>query len=247
MMPATMANAFLISVRLLPVLVASPVMFFAHIPVLIRLLMCVILAAVMAGSLASQSEPMITPAALAGELMLGVMISFGYHAAQAAVDVAGKLLDTQIGLNAAGVFDPATSVVSGMLGQLLTLGLSLLFVTLDLHHNLLQMFSHLLTAVAPGSVTLPLLSFSVASVLTQQFVLAFISLLPVLLALWLTDVAFALMSRSMPQANIYFLALPVKLAVGVIVLVLSLPLIVEQMPQLFTSAMNLGGHWEGAL
>jgi len=238
MMTAFLVNSFLVSVRLLPLVVVAPILFFVRIPTAVRLILALALAGGMASALPNQVVPSLSITVLGGELLLGAVLAFGFHAAYAAVDMLGRLIDTQIGFNAAGVFDPSTSNVTGLIAELLTLSLAMLFVALDYHHALLRAFSQLLTFLPPGSLNLSLLSASLASVMTQQFLLAFMLVVPVTLALWLTDVGFALMSRSMPQANIYFLALPVKLAIGVLMLLISLPLIVQRIPLLFDNALG---------
>ncbi|CAN7619799.1 flagellar biosynthetic protein FliR [Aquipseudomonas alcaligenes] len=245
MLTAYLANALLVLARLLPLLVASPVMFFARIPLSVRVILALALAGVMASSLPNQVMPPISIPTLAGEFLLGAVFAFGFHAAHGAIDMVGKLIDTQVGLNAAGVFDPATATVTGLLAELIALGFALLFVALDMHHALLLVFSGLLAGIPPGSVSMSVLSISLAPVLAQQFLLAFMIVAPVLLALWLTDAAFALMSRSMPQANVYFLALPVKMAVGVFVLLLTLPVIVQRLPLLFENALRFGAQLVG--
>jgi flagellar biosynthesis protein FliR len=238
-------DTLLISVRLTPLLVAAPVAFFARIPLTVRMLLALTLAAVMA-SILPEREVELSPAVLAGELLLGAILAFGFHAAHAALDFLGKLVDTQIGLNAAGVFDPGTSNVTGMIAEFLVLAFAMLFVALNQHHELLRAFSGLLTVVPPGSVSLAVLSLSLAQMLTQQFLLVLMIVAPVVMALWLVDVAFAFMARSMPQANVYFLALPVKLGLGALVLLLSLPLIVQRIPLLFEQALRPGALIPGA-
>ncbi|XVN16195.1 flagellar biosynthetic protein FliR [Pseudomonas corrugata] len=113
-----------------------------------------------------------------------------------------------------------------------------MFIVLNLHHDLLRGFAQLLVAVPPGSVSLSTLSLSLATVMTQQFLLAFMIVVPVLVGLWLIDIAFAFMSRSMPQANVYFLSLPIKLGVGVLILILTLPMIVQRLPLLIENALH---------
>jgi flagellar biosynthesis protein FliR len=238
-------NTLLISVRLTPLIVAAPVAFFARVPLTVRMLLALTLAAVMASALPEQAAQL-SPAILAGELLLGAVMAFGFHAAHGALDMLGKLIDTQIGLNASGVFDPGTANVTGIIAEFLALAFAMLFIALNQHHELLRVFSELLAVVPPGSVSLAVVSAPLAQVLTQQFLLALMMVAPIVVALWLIDVAFALMARSMPQANIYFLALPVKLGLGVLILLLSLPLIVQRIPLLFEQALRSGAQPMGA-
>lgn len=245
-MTVFLLNAFLVSLRLLPVLVVAPVAVFARLPMMIRVILALSLALVLASALPVTAAPALTFTVIAGELLLGVVMAFGFHAAHAGVDMAGKLVDTQMGLNASGVFDPTTSNMTSIVAEFLTLAFLLLFIVLDVHHDLLRAVAALLVVVPPGSVTGLVFSADLAQVMSQQFLLAFMMLVPVILGLWLVDAAFALLARSMPQANIYFLALPVKLGLGILLLVLTLPLIVQRMPLLFEAAARAAGHPLGA-
>lgn len=239
-------NALLVSVRLIPLIVVSPILFFSRIPLTVRLLLALGLSGVLASGMTVAQAPAFTWSVLAGELLLGVLMAFGFHAAHAGVDLAGKLIDTQIGLNAAGVFDPGTSNMTGLTADLLAWSLAALFLVLNLHHDLLRVFAQLLVAVPPGSVSLSTLSLSLATVMTQQFLLAFMIVIPVILGLWLVDVAFAFLSRSMPQANVYFLSLPLKLGIGVFIFILTLPTIVERLPLLIENALRFALSPAGA-
>ena len=125
-----------------------------------------------------------------------------------------------------------------MVSELLTLTLAVLFVSLDLHHDLLRVFSALLATVPPGSVSVGLLDISLAGILTRQLLLAFLLVSPIIVGLWLIDAAFAFLSRSMPQANVYFLALPVKLGMGMFLVLLTLPLLVQRLPRLLEQALH---------
>lgn len=240
-------NTFLISIRLLPVLVVSPIVFFSRIPLTIRLILSLILASVLASTLPSVRAPSLSLPVLLGELCLGMVMAFGFHAAHAGIDMAGRLIDTQIGLNASGVFDPTTSSATSIMADFLGLTCALLFVVLNMHHELLRVMSGVLRLIPPGSASGVLLPSSLVAVLTQQFLLAFMMLMPVILGLWLSDMAFTLLSRSMPQANIYFLALPIKLGLGVFLLLLTLPMLVQRMPLLFESALRSAATPAGGL
>ncbi|MGU3305570.1 flagellar biosynthetic protein FliR [Pseudomonas sp. M5A4_2d] len=246
MLTPYLASLFLISMRLAPLVVVAPIIFFSRLPMTVRVLLALVLSAVLASSLTGGGMPLLSLSSVLGELMLGTLMAFAFHAAHAGLDMAGKLIDTQIGLNAAGVFDPGTSNMTGLVAEVLVWTLGILFVTLNLHHDLLRVFSLILVAVPPGSVSLLNFSGPVMGVLTQQFLLAFMIVVPVILGLWLIDMAFALLSRSMPQANVYFLSLPIKLGVGIFILILTLPIIVQRVPLLVENALHFALSPAGA-
>jgi len=246
-MSIVLLNTVLLSVRLLPVLVVSPSLFFARIPLTIRLVLSLALAVVMAGTLLALPAVSLSVPVLLGEFSLGVVTAFGFHVAQAGLDMAGRLVDTQTGLNASAVFEPATANVTSLMAELLGLMFALLVIVLDLHHDLLRVISSVLTAIPPGQVSESVLLSTLAAVMTQQFLMAFMMLMPAILGLWLSEVAFALLSRSMPQANLYFLALPIKLGLGLFLILLIMPLLTQRMPLLFEAALRFAVAPAGGL
>lgn len=56
---------------------------------------------------------------------------------------------------------------------------------------------------------------------------------PIVITLLLTDLFFGLINRTAPQINVFFLSLPVKLWIGIFVLVVMLPFLVERFRELF--------------
>jgi flagellar biosynthetic protein FliR len=233
------SSILLLSVRLLPVFVVMPISVFSRIPLFFRLILTLAICIVMAG-LVPTGKVQLSVSLLVSEFLLGSIIAFGFHTAFASLDLIGKLLDLQIGINTAGVFDPSTSQLNGVISDFLIAIAGVLFFMLNLHYTLLKGLFALFQAVPLGSFDFNLLNVkSLLGMMSYQFMFAFIMLLPVILGVWLVDVAFAVMSRSMPQANIYFLALPIKFAAGIALLFFTLPMIVQNIPRLFEQPLKL--------
>ncbi|WP_228129583.1 flagellar biosynthetic protein FliR [Acinetobacter dispersus] len=232
-------TVLLLSLRLLPLFVVMPINVFSKAPLLFRLIIVLALAIIMAG-LVPIDVKILTISLVLSEFLLGVVIAFSFHTAFASLDLVGKLLDLQIGINTAGIFNPSSSHLGGVISDLLIAIACVLFFILDLHYTLLQGLVALFKIVPLGTFDFHLLNIKkLISVMGAQFIFAFIILLPVILGVWLVDLAFAVMSRSMPQANIYFLALPVKFVVGLMLLMFSMPMIVQNIPRLFEQPLKL--------
>lgn len=232
-------TVLLLSLRLLPIFVVMPLNIFNKAPLLFRLIIVLAISIIMAG-LVPIASSVLTMSLVLSEFLLGIVIAFGFHTAFASLDLIGKLLDLQIGINTAGIFDPSSSHLTGVLSDLLIVIAGVLFFILDLHYTLLQGLVALFKIVPLGAFDFHLLNIKkLISVMGAQFIFAFIILLPVILGVWLVDIAFAVMSRSMPQANIYFLALPVKFMVGLALLMFTMPMIVQNIPRLFEQPLKL--------
>lgn len=229
----------LLSLRLLPIFVVMPLNIFSKAPLLFRLIIVLAISIILAG-LVPTTVNVLTPSLIMSEFLLGIVIAFSFHTAFASLDLVGKLLDLQIGINTAGIFDPSSSHLNGVVSDLLIALAGVLFFILNLHYALLHGLVALFKIVPLGAFDFHLLNIKkLMSVMGTQFIFAFIILLPVILGVWLVDIAFAVMSRSMPQANIYFLALPVKFVVGLLLLMFTMPMIVQNIPRLFEQPLKL--------
>jgi len=232
-------TVLLLSLRLLPIFVVMPLTIFTRAPIFFRLIIVLAISVILSG-LVPIEHSVITISLIISEFLLGTVLAFGFHTAFASLDLVGKLLDLQIGINTAGVFDPSSSHLNGVISDLLIAIAGMLFFILNLHYTLLNGLVALFRVVPLGSFNFQLLNIKkLVGLMGEQFIFAFIILLPVILGVWLVDVAFAIMSRSMPQANIYFLALPVKFIAGLVLLMLAMPLIVQNVPHLFDEPLKL--------
>ncbi|MGX2713380.1 flagellar biosynthetic protein FliR [Acinetobacter baumannii] len=232
-------TVLLLSLRLLPIFVVMPLTIFTRAPIFFRLIIVLAISVILSG-LVPIEHRVITIPLIISEFLLGIVLAFGFHTAFASLDLVGKLLDLQIGINTAGVFDPSSSHLNGVISDLLIAIAGVLFFILNLHYTLLNGLVALFKVVPLGSFNFQLLNIKkLVSLMGEQFIFAFIILLPVILGVWLVDIAFAIMSRSMPQANIYFLALPVKFIAGLFLLMLAMPMIVQNIPRLFDEPLKL--------
>lgn len=204
--------------RMSPITLIAPVVFFSHIPLLIRTLLTLSWSVIIVLGL---GDSLVIPGQfhwlyLVPEFLLGVVLSLGFHMANAAIHMASQLIDVQMGLSAGATFDPANFQSTSPMGTLFSLLVMITFFATDLHYEFLFFFSELFKFAPPANFYQIDASFfsSLASIFTLGFLIA----CPVIIVLFLVDIALALTSRSMPQAQIYFVAIPLKILIGLLVL-----------------------------
>ncbi|WP_029920458.1 flagellar biosynthetic protein FliR [Nevskia soli] len=216
----------LIATRLAGLFLLSPVLGFGVVPSRIQLVFVFALALIFATSLGAVSVQVTTLVQLVRlamvELARGALLALSVNAAFAALNLAGQLMDFQIGFNASAVFnfntqsqDPVISSMFAMLG-------GVLFLVFDAHHELLRGLAQSFQVEPVGDLALALDAHRLAAQLGGVFLYGFMVASPVVMGLFLFDVATAFISRSMPQLNIYFVSLPVKIFWGLTLLVTSL-------------------------
>lgn len=158
------------------------------------------------------------------EIVIGLGFAFAIACLFAAVDTAGALIDTQIGLNFGSLINPVDGTQSGSMSQLYSMVGILVFIVIDGQAWVIRGLSRTYELV-------PMLAQPSLSRLTQAATGAFTGILsaalevaaPVLLALVLTDVAFGVVSRVVPQLNIFAVGFPAKIIVGLLVVAAALP------------------------
>lgn len=156
----------------------------------------------------------------AHEALIGVLIGAIMQVLSMAVQMAGNIMDLQIGLGSAQLFDPMSGVSATPLSQFkYLLGVLLLFL-LNGHH---VMIGGLMSSyeVAQESKLL-----DVTSMLELLAIMSSVALriaAPVAAISVLIDAAAGLVNKAVPQSTPFLLALPAKLMVGLFVTAIGLP------------------------
>jgi len=144
----------------------------------------------------------------------------------AAISVAGAFLDTAVGFSFGSLVDPITGNQSHVLSQLYAMVGVLVFIAIDGDHWMIEGLARTYDLVPIDKF--PSLSNLVGGA-DHAFVGIFTSAVelaaPVLLAVLLTDCAMGLVARVMPQLNVFAVGFPAKIAVGLLVMGVSLPFI----------------------
>lgn len=162
---------------------------------------------------------------LAREVLLGGLLGLVAGVAFVAIRFAGSLIGVQMGIAVAGLFDPASGEETGILERFQHVFAVLLFLALDGHHILLRALALSLQRVGPGGFPDgPDLVAVVGALGSAIFLLALQVGAPILAALFLTDAALGFVARAVPQMNVFFIGIPAKIAVGIVFLVISAPL-----------------------
>jgi len=160
-----------------------------------------------------------------GELLAGILLGFCAAVPFWAVDMAGFLIDTLRGATLGVIFNPSLTSQTSLLGLLFSQVLCVLFFAGEGMHFLLTALYRSLRDLPPGSVWLA--GHHIPDFLRTewdllwQLCMAFS--LPVVLSMVLIDLAMGLINRSAQQLHVFSLAMPVKSAVALFLLILILP------------------------
>jgi type III secretion protein T len=159
------------------------------------------------------------------EFIIGVLIGFIAAIPFWALDSASYVIDTMRGSSMATVLNPSLGESSTIFGVFFTQLLAAIFFAFGGLHQLTTAFYHSYQLFPPGSE----LHFDKVLLLfiKQQWELLFSLLfsfaLPAIGVMLLVDIGLGLINRSVQQLNVFFLAMPIKSALVLLLLMISLP------------------------
>ncbi|GAB6988928.1 flagellar biosynthetic protein FliR [Paenibacillus pini] len=162
------------------------------------------------------------------EILIGLLLGFVAYMMFMVIQTAGSFIDISIGFGIANVIDPMTGASSPMLGNFKYMFALLLFLTMNGHHYLLDGIIHSYDWVPlSNQLFMKLYNGSLSEFLIQSFgqsfVLAFQMAAPLVTTLFLTDIGLGFLARTAPQFNVFVIGIPLKIIVGLIMLLLLVP------------------------
>lgn len=231
-----LTTTFLVSIRLGTVLLLSPIEAIRLVPIHARLILVLMFSMLMTNQLSSLTiEPNELSLLLQGlaEFSNGLILSLSIYAAFAIFQIAGQLIDTQIGLNALALFNPVDHSHEPLSSRLLLMLAVLFFFAINGHHQLVTGLQMSFTLITPGKFALFDGFVPVIRQCSLMFSFALMLASPILIGLLIVDVSSALLTRNMPQVNTYFLTLPIKIMLGLFILGLLLTVVNPVMEDAF--------------
>ncbi len=195
---------------------------------LLALMIALLLTPVLSGTLPALPDSLALLALLLGEVVIGLFIGTIARFFMAALTTAGMMIAYSTALANALTNDPSAAQQGSISGSFLTLVALLTIFALNLHHLMLQALVESYHLFVPGQA-LPLGDFSdtVARVMARTFLLSFQLAAPFVAVAMIFFLGIGLLARLMPQVQIFFVAMPVQIALGLVVLSLAVPFIIR--------------------
>ncbi len=177
------------------------------------------------------------------EVAVGFTLGFVASLVFEAIQVAGRIIDAQRGATMGEMLNPMLQEQVSELGQFKLQVAIVIFLALGAHRFVIEGlfrsfeiipvadFPKLGAGLSPGLASVTLLTGEVLALGVRLAA-------PAMAALLLTDVFFGLINRVAPQFNVFFLSMPVKMALGIFIVMLALPIYAEQYQAAFKEALQ---------
>jgi len=152
------------------------------------------------------------------EISVGLLLGFVARMVFYAVDLAGNIIATEMGLNLAAIFDPSSGQSAQAPSSILFFLAAVVMLTLDLHHWVLVGFERTYTVLPIGGAHLNRALFeTVVSQTSGIFVVALQISAPIIAVSFVVTLIFAVLSRAVPQMNVFAESFGVRIVGGLIV------------------------------
>lgn len=226
--PDYLLALFLVFVRIGGLLLSAPFFGQKTLPVRVRVLFAAILAYGIVGLLPDRLPALVyQPAGLAVaigiEALTGTMLGMAAQMVMWTVSYAADVLGFQMGLSAAQVFDPISGHNANPLANFVSMTLMLVFLLIDGHHHILRALFLSFEVVPLAGAGLQhggplMLSWMGAFFETTLRLVA-----PFMVTYLLVEVSLGLFARLNPQADIFSVGFPLKLLIGLSLVLLFMP------------------------
>ena len=161
---------------------------------------------------------------VAGELLVGLILGFVSSLIFTAIQMAGQLLDMQVGFGMIHMIDPMSGQQAPLIGNFKYILALVTFLATNGHHVILSaLFASFKLIPVTGMVVHTGITEFIINIVGGMFILALKISAPILVSLLLTDVALGILARTMPQMNIFVVGVPGKIIIGIFVLSIALP------------------------
>ncbi|WP_227935824.1 flagellar biosynthetic protein FliR [Alkalihalobacillus deserti] len=171
------------------------------------------------------------------EAMVGLLVGLIAAMILYAIQVAGGLIDYSMGFMIANVVDPQTGAQTPLTGSYLYTFALLFLLLVNGHHLLLDGIFYSYQFVPMDQVHLPFgqenIIRYVATTFNAMFVVAFQMAFPIVGSLFLVDVGLGMVSRAVPQMNVFVVGMPLKILVGLLLLTVFMSVFLMVVQNLF--------------
>ena len=228
----------LIIVRVTTFFIAAPLFSYRAIPAQAKIMLGIVLAWMMyytfpSAELAIDGTYILL---VLKEAVIGLMLGVMAFIVMSAVQIAGGLVDFQMGFAMANVIDPQTGAQAPLMGQFFNFLALLLLLSINGHHLMLDGIYYSYQFM-PYDQMFPAFGNEntvefIIKLFAATFVIAFQMSAPIVATLFLVTLALGITGKTVPQMNIFVIGFPIKIAVGFIVLIVTMAMLIQLMQYL---------------
>ncbi|NLY67340.1 MAG: flagellar type III secretion system protein FliR [Tissierellia bacterium] len=158
------------------------------------------------------------------ELLVGSIIGFISYIFFSSFYVMGQIVDMNIGFGMINVVDPQNRIQVPLMGNFYYILALLLLLTIDGHHTIINSIVDSYEFIPIGAFKITEnIAYFIINLISKMFILGFRLSMPVFFTIFLLDILLGILVRTIPQMNIFVVGLPLKIFIGIIAILISIP------------------------
>ncbi len=230
----------LIVARVSGMVMVAPVFSSRAVPLRLRYMISAVIALAAAGRMGSPVVSTIDPgefvAAVVCEAFLGVALGYAVRLVFVGIELGAVHTVYQMGLGLGEVFEPFAEEISGPMRRLFYILAIVLFLAVGGHRAMMSGLMKTFAVIPPTDYAgaSGFLKFPI-TIMGAAFALGLKVAAPVVVAMLLATAAMGFLNRTMPQCNVLSIGLPIRAALGMLVLAAA----VAAISPLLESAVNM--------
>lgn len=155
------------------------------------------------------------------ETVVGLILGFMCTLCLYIINFSGQIIDMEIGLSMANMFDPTSNVQITVTGNIYNYLLMLMMVVTNMHYYIIRAITDSFQYFGVGkAVFRDGLKDIVVEFMGNYFLIAIRIVLPVFCCILLVDVILGVLTKAAPQMNMFAVGIQIKVLVGVVILIL---------------------------
>jgi len=172
----------------------------------------------------------------AGELLLGMALAYVTNVMFSLTAFsAGQLIDMQIGFGIVNVFDAQNNTQVPMMGNILNIMFILLFFGVNGHLRLIEIIYLTIDRMPIGTLIFsPAIGWTALEIFMRSFLLGVMIALPIIASGLTLEIGFGMLMRAVPQIHMFVIGIPLKMLVGIILFIVTLPIFARFSERIFT-------------
>lgn len=229
----------LVLVRVSGLFIISPIFSRVNLPETYKVSFSLLISLILMNVIDGPSEPMpdlLLMIECIKELLIGFMIGFISYLFFSVFFIVGQIIDVQIGFGIVSVLDPQSNIQIPITGNFYQIIATLAFLVINGHHVLIQALVTSYDYVPIGKVTLSVgMLNQFISIVGKLFILGFKIGSPILVTIILVDVLLGILAKTMPQMNVFIVGMPLKIMIGLALIIVTLPIFFITLHHIFNS------------
>ncbi len=161
---------------------------------------------------------------IATDVAIGLAIAFAVRLIFTAVQLAGTIVDFQMGFGMVNVIDPQTQTQVSITAQFQNIIAVLIFLASDAHHFIIGAIVQSFDLINPAQVDFSNVTPGIIlRYFSSMFVIAIKIAAPIMAILFFLSVGLGLVARTVPQMNVFIVGFPLQIGVGLMMVALAMP------------------------